>query len=66
MKKSTAFELRYESLALDGKFYAFPCDSQGHVDLDRLTERARTDYLFARAMVGRELALPRLQPACRY
>ena len=66
MKTSTAYELRYEALSQDGQGYAFPCDARGQVDLDRLSDRARTDYLFARAMVGRQLAQPRLQPACRH
>lgn len=38
--------------------YAFPCDPAGHVELDSLTERERMDYLYARAVVGREVAPP--------
>ena len=29
-----------------------PCDSGGHVEMDALSERARENYLFARAVVG--------------
>ena len=56
------FELRFESLFDRGRGYAFPCDAAGTVDLDRLTERARSNYLFARAVVGRELSAPAIRP----
>jgi hypothetical protein len=57
------FQLCYRSLFHSGRGFAFPCDSQGHVDLDELSERARNNYLFARAMVGRELSLPAVEPS---
>lgn len=57
------FELRYQSLRDDGPGFAFPCDPKGQVDLDQLSDRARNNYLFARAMVGRELAAPSVQPS---
>jgi len=41
-----------------GRGYAFPCDPMGHVDLNELSERARNNYFYARAVVGRELAFP--------
>jgi len=56
------FELRFQSLFDSGRGYAFPCDGAGHVDLDGLSERARNNYLYARAMVGRELAVPAMRP----
>ena len=52
------FELRFQSLFNSGRGFAFPCDPKGLVDLDQLSDRARTNYLYARAMVGRELAVP--------
>jgi hypothetical protein len=55
---STEFQLRFQSLFDAGRGYAFPCDEEGHVDLNSLSERARTNYLYARAMVGREVATP--------
>jgi hypothetical protein len=58
----TRFELRFQSLFDNGRGYAFPCDATGQVDLDGLSERARNNYLFARAMVGRDLAVPALRP----
>lgn len=52
------YELRFESLFNAGRALAFPCDAQGGVTLDALSDRARQNYLFARAVVGREYALP--------
>ncbi len=57
------FELRFQSLFDHGRGFAFPCDPKGRVDLDQLSERARVNYLFARAMVGRELAMPAVRPS---
>lgn len=45
-----------------GRGFEFPCDTQGLVDLDALSERARLNYFYARAMMGRELSYPRVQP----
>lgn len=53
-----SYEVRFMSLFLRGRGMAFPCDVLGHVDMDALGERARINYLFARAMVGRENAAP--------
>lgn len=53
-----AYELRFESLFHSGRALAFPCDAQGGVRLDALSDRARQNYLFARAVVGREYATP--------
>ena len=58
---ATPFRLCFRSLFASGRGYAFPCDAQGRVDLDNLTERARCNYLYARAMVGRELAAPEVE-----
>ena len=55
---AATFELRFDSLYQPGRGLAFPCDGVGHVDLDRLAPRARSNYLFARAMIGREYASP--------
>ena len=53
-----AYELRFQNLFDSGRGYAFPCDPAGRVDMDKLSDRARLNYLYARAMVGRELAVP--------
>ncbi|HXD40174.1 MAG TPA: hypothetical protein VN649_06405 [Ramlibacter sp.] len=57
------FELRFQSLFDNGRGFAFPCDPRGQVDMNQLTERARNNYLYARAVVGRELAFPAVQRA---
>lgn len=57
-----AFQLRYLSLFDSGRGYSFPCDAQGHVDLDHLSERSRNNYLYARALVGRDFGLPAVMP----
>jgi hypothetical protein len=52
------YELRFESLFHPGRALAFPCDETGCVVLDALSDRARRNYLYARAVVGREFATP--------
>ena len=59
----TGFELRFESLNNAGHCFAFPCDACGRVDLDSLSERGRTSYLGARALVGRDFAYPVVRTA---
>lgn len=56
------FELRFQSLFDSGRGFVFPCDPQGQVDLDHMSERARNNYFYARAMVGRELSVPAVVP----
>jgi hypothetical protein len=62
---ATQYALTFKRLSGDGLAYAFPCDANGHVDLDALDERARNDYLFARGLVGRTFAAPAVQ-ACSF
>ncbi len=49
--------MHYASLH-GGRALAFPCDAEGRVDVDSLSERARANYLQARAMVGRDYREP--------
>jgi len=58
---ATQFQLCYRSLFNPGRGYAFPCDAQGRVDLDGLSERARNNYFYARAMVGKEMNVPAVE-----
>jgi hypothetical protein len=58
-----AYLLRFQSLFHPGRALMFPCDPAGRVEMDRLTERARENYLYARAVVGREFATPSVVPA---
>jgi hypothetical protein len=52
------FQLRYLSLFDSGRGFSFPCDAQGHVDLDGLSDHSRDNYLYARALVGRDYQVP--------
>jgi hypothetical protein len=52
------YELRFESLFNTGRALAFPCDAHGGVRLDSLSDKALQNYLFARAVVGRDYASP--------
>jgi hypothetical protein len=55
------YELRYQSF--DSRLsFVFPCDRKGQVEMDLLSERERLNYLYARAMVGRDLAVPAVRP----
>jgi hypothetical protein len=56
-------QLRFRSLFDPGRAYVFPCDAQGHVDMDALSERARANYFYARTVIGREFTVPDVQPA---
>ncbi len=56
--QSSSHEIRFQSLFNEGRALAFPCDAQGRVHLDGLSARARDNYLYARAVVGREFAHP--------
>lgn len=56
-----SYELRFQSLFSEGRGYAFPCDATGCVNLDSMTERARNNYFFARALIGREVCFPHVQ-----
>ena len=58
---SRRYELRFRSLFNEGRGYAFPCDAQGLVDMDSLSERLLNNYLYARSVIGREFATPAVQ-----
>ncbi|MFM2058210.1 MAG: hypothetical protein RLY71_2595 [Pseudomonadota bacterium] len=58
----TRFELRFQSLFNEGRGLSFPCDAQGHVDLDSLSARLRLNYLYAHTLIGREFTMPAVLP----
>ena len=58
------FLLRFQSLFHSGRALVFPCDAAGSVLMDNLSEKARENYLFARAVVGHEYANPVIMAAC--
>jgi hypothetical protein len=43
----------------------FPCDTLGHVDIGALSQRAFNNYLYARAMMGREFTWPNVRPGTK-
>lgn len=53
-----SYELRFASLFNPGRGLSFTCNSSGEVNIDALSERGRANYLYARAMIGREFAFP--------
>ncbi len=57
-----SWELRFDPLTGSGRGFAFPCDAKGQVDLDGLSERARCNYFYARAFIGREFGWPAVCP----
>lgn len=59
---SCSHVIRFVSLFNPGKSLIFPCDAEGHVPLDDLSDRARENYLYARAVLGREFAFPAVLP----
>jgi len=58
-----AYVLRFRSLFDEGRGYVFPCDAQGRVDMDAMSERALNNYLYARTVVGREFSAPAVEAA---
>jgi hypothetical protein len=60
---SPDFQLVYQSTCASMGDYRFPCDARGEVDLNRLDDRSRNNYLFARAMAGRAMEFPQVVQA---
>ena len=56
------YEIRYMPLSGRSPELSFPCDARGQVELDALSDRARNNYLYARAVVGLEYAAPAVLP----
>ena len=61
---NSRYELLFACLFKPGRGYVFPCDAEGNVAIDDLCERRRDSYFNARAVVGRELSVPRVRPVC--
>lgn len=58
---SESFRLRFASLFHLGRGYVFPCDASGRVNLDQLSEYARNNYFYARAMAGRQVTVAKVE-----
>ena len=56
--RDACYELRFSNLFTSGRGYVFPCDAEGHVEIDELSARGRSNYLYARVVVGNELSVP--------
>jgi hypothetical protein len=59
---TAGFELRFQSLFVEGRGFSFPCDAAGRVNLDSLGEQARNNYFYARSLIGRDFTLPAVRP----
>jgi hypothetical protein len=55
--------LLFAALFRSPRTLSFPCDVEGHVDMDGLSERALDNYLFARTTIGRNYDVPVVVPA---
>ena len=56
--KTAHYELRFLNLFGSRGSYAFPCDAEGHVLIDALSDRCRSNYFYARTLVGNEFSSP--------
>jgi hypothetical protein len=61
LQTRTRYELRFPSLTKDAMLMAFPCDARGQVNIDQLAEDTKIAYLYARALIGRDYLLPRVE-----
>ncbi len=59
---AVSFELRFRSLFDAGRALSFPCDAKGNVAIDKLRDRERVNYLYARALVGHDFHTPSVLP----
>ena len=59
--RAHGFHLRFRPLRAGVGDCSVPCDAQGHVDLDRLSDDLRHDYFFARTLVGCSFARPAVE-----
>jgi len=57
------YQLRFAFLHDASRAFSFPCNAHGLVPMDMLSDRARTNYLYARTVIGRELAWPLVVPS---
>jgi len=55
------YVLMFRSLFNEGRGLAFPCDVRGLVDMDALSAKALSNYLYARTVVGREFNSPAVE-----
>ena len=54
---TSRLELRCLPRLAGQRCLVFPCNAAGHVEIDKLSEHERIDYLFARALRGSAYSL---------
>ena len=59
---AACYEPRFTSLYNRGRGLAFPCDAEGQVALDDMSDICRNNYFYARTVIGRELSAPFVAP----
>lgn len=52
------YVLRFIGLFNRGRGYAFPCDAEGRVEVEDLSDQCRSNYYYAWAAVGKEFSAP--------
>jgi hypothetical protein len=60
-RDTAQYLLRYRSPSNVHPGFAFPCDAEGNVALDELSDRALKNYLYARVVTGSELGWPSIE-----
>ncbi|MEX8518067.1 MAG: hypothetical protein AB3X44_06100 [Leptothrix sp. (in: b-proteobacteria)] len=60
---SRRYEIRFQSLFHAGRGLSFPCDADGRVHIESMSERARQSYQNAQHLVGCEYATPAVIPS---
>ncbi|AMO22530.1 hypothetical protein GCM10027034_29320 [Ramlibacter solisilvae] len=60
---TAVLELFYRPLRAQRGGMSFPCDADGVVDLDTLSDDDRRNYLYARVVAGNEFAWPVVRPS---
>jgi hypothetical protein len=65
LAQNDQYELRFAGASNEKRGYAFPCDQTGRVDIDELTDLDRTNYFYARTVIGKELSAPTVVPVSR-
>ena len=61
-QENGSFLLRFNCL-FTGRGLSFPCDAEGVVDVDALSEQARGNFARALRSVGRDYGTPQVVPA---
>ncbi len=58
----SAYALRFNDLHREGHGYSFPCDAQGNVDTEAMTEGMYRSYLYVLKRIGLDYATGQVIP----